>query len=330
MPQLPDNLLLHTFGFLDVPSLVSVLATDRHWRALAAARSLWKPACRKEWPAMMEQLGYCLDAQPDAYRCFYFKNRRSAYEAQFERAMGGRLGGPAAAAASGRGRGSAADEAAAARAAALARARRQYLASFFQDLLLFVDLRHGVSGKPLHSMAIPLTLENVRKLFKADMRESTEYEEAFVGESFLVQEGMDLDLGDDDAEALAAAVEGAGGAGGVRFDLTLFHKKSKTMALLGQGQADVDQRVAGYGPRFGGNDADKKECRFFGEGAEFLCAVPLFAWVFASASADHRRMTLHALAIEVHYVDTADTSVRPQDELLECLHQIFRKELVWV
>eukprot|EP00624_Nannochloropsis_granulata_P007828 evm.model.NODE_9798_length_7219_cov_24.429976.1 len=236
-------------------------------------------------------------------------------------------------------------------------------------MILFVDIRHGVTGKSLHSMAVPLTLANVRKLFKADMRLAGHYDGIDVHETFLVQ-GVDLDLDDNEAQAfMAAAMEGEqeegieegvnsarfGASAGLRFDFTLFHRGAKTMALLGQGQADLDRRLNGYGPRFitaadvaGAVDDQYKaqEGRFFGEGAEFLCAVPLFAWIFASSSSSmsamveggeggaarrsRHRVTLDALAIEVHYVDTADTSVRPQDELLECLYQIVKKELVWV
>lgn len=317
----------------------------------------------------MQQLEGCLDAQPDAYRCFFFKNRRSAFEARFERAMSSRPSAPsstAATASSSKDSGTAEAAAAAAAAAAAdaaAEARRRYLAHFFQEMILFVDLRHAVTGKSLHSMAVPLTLANVRKLFKADMRLTGHYDGIDVQETFLVQ-GMDLDLEDDEVQAFMAAAaaaeeqeEGAGESGssvrvgvsaGLRFDFTLFHRGAKTMALLGQGQADLDRRLDGYGPRFGAAAAaeaggeeqrEVQEGRFFGEGAEFLCAVPLFAWIFVSSSPTEggeegregrHRLTLDALAIEVHYVDTADTSVRPQDELLECLYQIVKKELVWV
>jgi hypothetical protein len=233
-------------------------------------------------------------------------------------------------------------------------------------MILFVDLRHAVTGKSLHSMAVPLTLANVRKLFKADMRLVGHYDGMDVQETFLVQ-GVDLDLEDEEAQTFMAAGPAAGeqeegsnarlsAIAGLRFDFTLFHRGAKTMALLGQGQADLDRRLNGYGPRFGAAAAvagavgaegeeqqEVQEGRFFGEGAEFLCAVPLFAWIFASSSSStsgaeggeggregRHRVTLDALAIEVHYVDTADTSVRPQDELLECLYQIVKKELVWV
>jgi len=204
-------------------------------------------------------------------------------------------------------------------------------------------------------MAIPLTLGVVRKLFKADMRLSGYYDVRAVQDTFLVQ-GVDLTLDELEVEALITSMQNesettAGISMGLRFEFTLFHKRTKTMALLGQGTAGLDRRLDGYGPRFSasamhveeeearGND-DRYEGRLFGEGAEFLCAVPLFAWFFVSSTSVSTsdgeakktlpRVSLDALAIEVHYVDTADTSVRPQDELLECLYQIIRKELVWV
>ncbi|GAB5029769.1 Hypothetical protein NocV09_00103830 [Nannochloropsis oceanica] len=372
--QLPDSLLLHIFGFLEVPALVALLATDRHWRTLARSRSLWKPACQSEWPGLMQQLEGCLDVQPDAYRCFFFKNRRSAFEARFERAISSRPSTVSSSAKSSSRESETAAAAAAAAAAAkaanaAAEARRRYLAHFFEEIILFVDIRHAVTGKSLISMAVPLTLANVRKLFKADMRLAGHYDGIDVQETFLVP-GVELDLDDNEAQAFMAAVtegeqnenmeEGVsnarfGAIAGLRFEFSLFHRKAKTMALLGQGQADLDRRLNGYGPRFvaaddeteaANNQKKVQEGRFFGEGAEFLCAVPLFAWIFASSSSSmsavvkggegeaarrsRHRVTLDALAIEVHYVDTADTSVRPQDELLECLYQIVKKELVWV
>lgn len=270
----------------------------------------------------MQQLHQCLSAQPDAYRRFFFKNRLSAYEAGIE-------------------------------AAACAFYKHEktiaegLYARFFQELILFVDLRHATTGKPLHSMAVSLNLSNVRKLFKREVHKS-EYYTTTTNETAAQQQQQQQPKGNFfmlDEHELDISINLAEGES-VRFDLRLFNTKTKTMAMLGQGLAEEDADYQGYGPpptagggEDGGDALGPHRC-FFGEGAEFLCAVPLFAWLFASSSASSssceegkgmKKLTLHALTLEVTYVDTVvDEASRPQDELLECLHQIFRKALVWV
>ena len=66
---------------------------------------------------------------------------------------------------------------------------------------------------------------------------------------------------EDDDDTTVASV--------LAFDLTIFNKKTNTMAMLGSGLADRHPNVAAYGPSYG----HQEEFRFFGEGAEFLRAV---------------------------------------------------------
>lgn len=81
--------------------------------------------------------------------------------------------------------------------------------------------------------------------------------------------------------------------------------------------------AAGYGPR--SSDA---AMTYFGEGAEFLCALPLFGWFFIGS--ENGKLVLDSLALEVSYVDSMDHSERDENEILDCLFQIFENQLPWV
>jgi hypothetical protein len=199
-------------------------------------------------------------------------------------------------------------------------------AELLSNFILFLDVRDRRRERSLYSAAIDLTPANARRLFKGAVLETPRYEEEDSGggaEGFYCEpgEGALLDLG------------GAPLGDRLAFDLTVFCRRTQRMAVLGSGEAETSPSTAGYGPAFGveagaGAGAEgAREHRFFGEGGEFLSAVPLFAWLFFSEGKGAVRF--RAAAIEVTYVDSADDAERPEDEVLMCLAQILQNQLVW-
>jgi hypothetical protein len=326
--QLADPLFLHALSFLAAPELGPTLAASKRLHALASSNTLWRPLCQANWPAMMRQLARGLDEQPHSYRKFFVKNRRSLYHARRESEHLHRSHPT--------------DDQQQHALSAITRYTR-----YFQSLVLLVDVRDETTGASVFSKAIPLTCGNVATLFKPKIHARSHYAAAGASsiEKALFCPRRPLEAA---ASALLADDEEQPGepeeaSKRLRFDLTLYNKRTKAMATLGSGTAEATPVHGLFGPRF---QPTGRRFAFFGEGAEFLSAVPLFAWFFveedigegsAAAAKGSAKWLLQCLAIEVVYteqgtlVETPDRGTEQLDAgLFRCLYDAFRHELVWV
>lgn len=265
----------------------------------------------------MRQLARGLDAQPAAYRAFFVKKQQALLQAERERDYlhpprdfyDGLFG----------------------------QQFRRYV-RYFEGLVLLVDLRDATRKASVHSAAIPLTLENVCRVFQRQVWPQPMYGDDFDPEPTLFCPKAPLE------PAAGAVLQPPDGAR-LHFTLTLYDKRTKAMATLGAGPAIYNARAETMGPNFGGLANQKA---LSGEGACFLENVPLTAWFFvgqtpapavgANEGQQGGAWQLAGFGLEIAHADMSPPILQlEEDEHLmadfaqfRCLHQVFRHELLWV
>lgn len=389
---MPEPLVLHCLSFLGRPQdLGAVLAASKHWKAFASrwvskplyysphdhqclihavvssltyatllsicSNTLWRPLCQSAWAGgpLMRQMARGLDAQPQAYRAFYVKNRRALHQVRESdtlvlnsakpffpcrvahtyahahhlsirlntyqaRRQRDHLACP---------------PGTTARQNNKAEATIRRYARYFEGLVLFVDVRDPSRQASVYSTAIRLTVENVGRVFHREVGRGQRPEEHFFKPP--KAEGAPLDeaardLLEDKEESMLCV------------DLTLYDGRTKAMATLSSGAVDSEPALYAMGPDF--QTAGRRRRVLAGDGAEFLSAVWVCAWLFVGER--QGAWHLEGLAVEVQHKlarahppsdatagtaqDAAapDEALRSRVALLRCLYHIFRHELLWV
>ena len=271
----------------------------------------------------MRQLARGLDAQPAAYRAFFVKKRRALLQAEREREYlplppprDGEDG----------------------YARLFGRQFPNYV-RYFEGLVLLVDLRDATRRVSVHSAAVPLTLENVIRVFKHRVGPQPMYGEGYDPEPTWLCPKQPLEPAASAVLEPPPASNEAGQSLRLHFTLTLYDKRTRAMATLGAGEAGYHTLNPTMGPAFPGLERQKA---LRGEGACFLANVPLAAWFFVGqADAEERGgggWQLAGFGVEIAHRDVSPPILQlAEDERLmadvsqfRCLHQVFKHELLWV